>query len=62
MEDVFFLMSNGHATFDPSVYAVPTGYGMDMDMDNHPMALLLEEMEETLLEPRIGQIRNGLVE
>ena len=53
-------MSNGRATMEASVFMSST----DMQMENgelHPMAQLLAEIEETLLEPQSGEIRQGVI-
>ncbi|MCB9160585.1 MAG: S1 RNA-binding domain-containing protein [Caldilineaceae bacterium] len=53
-------MSNGRATMEASVFMSST----DMQMENgelHPMAQLLAEIEETLLEPQSGDIRQGVI-
>ena len=53
-------MSNGRATMEASVFMS----SRDMQMENgelHPMAQLLAEIEETLLEPQSGDIRQGVI-
>ena len=51
-------MSNGQATFEATTMA----YGqLDGSDEVHPMTLLLEEIEKTLLEPQGGEIRNGII-
>ena len=53
-------MSNGRATMEASVFMSHT----DMQTENgelHPMAQLLAEIEETLLEPQSGDIRQGVI-
>ena len=53
-------MSNGRATMEASVFMSHT----DMQTENgelHPMAQLLAEIEETLLEPQSGEIRQGVI-
>lgn len=49
-------MSNGQATFD-----VGMGYAATDAGDVHPMALLLAELDGTLLEPQTGDIRTGII-
>jgi small subunit ribosomal protein S1 len=46
VEDVFSIMINSQAT---------------MDVDMHPMALLLQEMDFSLTEPKSGEIRTGII-
>jgi small subunit ribosomal protein S1 len=51
-------MSNGQATFESTTM----GYGLPTESDEvHPMTLLLEEIEKTLLEPQGGEIRTGII-
>jgi small subunit ribosomal protein S1 len=51
-------MSNGQATLEAATMV----FGQDEVSDEvHPMALLLEEIEKTLLEPQGGEIRNGII-
>lgn len=53
-------MSNGHATLDATTVSTM----LDNDetpADVHPMALLLDEIEDSLLEPQSGEIRNGII-
>jgi small subunit ribosomal protein S1 len=50
-------MSNGHATLEASNSAA----GYDDVEGMHPMALLLDEIELSLLEPQGGEIRNGII-
>ncbi len=63
-------MSNGHATLDATMapYAAGSTQGADSahglhtaDGDVHPMALLLDEIEQTLAEPQSGEIRKGII-
>uniref|UniRef100_A0A540VIR1 S1 RNA-binding domain-containing protein n=2 Tax=Litorilinea aerophila TaxID=1204385 RepID=A0A540VIR1_9CHLR len=63
-------MSNGHATLDATMapYAAGSTQGADSahgfhtpDGDVHPMALLLDEIEQTLAEPQTGEIRKGII-
>jgi small subunit ribosomal protein S1 len=50
-------MSNRHATL-----AATMAFGMDDQPDSqHPMALLLDEIEQSLLEPQSGEIRTGVI-
>ena len=53
-------MSNGHSTFDA---ATMTFRGSDEPAagDVHPMALLLAEIDQTLMEPQSGEIRAGVI-
>jgi small subunit ribosomal protein S1 len=54
----FLVMSNGQATFEATTMA----FGQTTeDGEIHPMALLLEEIEKTLLEPQGGEIRTGII-
>jgi small subunit ribosomal protein S1 len=55
LEEVAFLMNNGHATLDATM--VSTSEGTEI----HPMALLLEGMELSLFEPQVGDIRTGVI-
>lgn len=48
-------MSNAQATAE---FATQTD---EMAFDNHPMALLLEEIEESLQAPQKGEVRTGIV-
>ena len=51
-------MSNGQAKFE----ATTMMYGQEMESGEvHPMTLLLEEIEKTLLEPQGGEIRTGII-
>jgi small subunit ribosomal protein S1 len=53
-------MSNGHTTFDASTMT----FRLDDELaanEVHPMALLLEEIDQTLLEPTSGEIRTGVI-
>ena len=51
-------MSNGQARFDAATMA----FGLaEMSDEVHPMTLLLEEIEKTLLEPQGGEIRTGII-
>jgi small subunit ribosomal protein S1 len=50
-------MSNGQATFE----ATTMEFGQTEESEIHPMALLLEEIEKTLLEPQGGEIRTGII-
>lgn len=53
-------MSNGHATLD--TFMGSARFGTDeVDMANHPMTLLLDEIEQSLLEPQSGDIRTGVI-
>jgi small subunit ribosomal protein S1 len=51
-------MSNGHTTFEATTMEFGLAEGTD---EIHPMALLLEEIEKTLLEPQGGEIRTGII-
>jgi len=51
-------MSNGHATFEATTMAFGQYEGSD---EIHPMALLLDEIDKTLLEPQGGEIRTGII-
>lgn len=54
-------MNNGHATLGATAVS-SQGYGIQgEEQDVHPMALLLEEIEQSLLEPQSGEIRTGVV-
>lgn len=51
-------MKSGQAVLDANGnFAMPDA----ISPENHPMALLLEEIEQTLHEPRIGDIRDGII-
>jgi len=53
-------MSNGHATLE--AFGSPAMVGMAPEVTEiHPMALLLEQIERSLLEPASGDIRNGVI-
>lgn len=59
-------MNNGQATLElDSIFAaseMPTEMmGEESDQDVHPMALLLAEIEDSLQEPKSGDIRSGVV-
>jgi small subunit ribosomal protein S1 len=53
-------MSNGHATLEATSSPVMAG-GAPEAMEIHPMALLLEQIELSLLEPTSGEIRSGVI-
>lgn len=51
-------MKSGQAVLDANGnFTMPDA----ISYENHPMALLLEEIEQTLHEPRIGDIRDGVI-
>jgi small subunit ribosomal protein S1 len=51
-------MSNGQATFEATTMA----FGQAEESEEvHPMALLLDEIDKTLLEPQGGEIRTGII-
>ena len=53
-------MSNGHATRGAATALAM--YGNDeYTAETHPMALLLEEIEQSLMEPQSGEIRKGVI-
>ena len=52
-------MSNGHATLE--VTATSTQGDAAQPPEQHPMALLLEQIEQSLLEPAAGEIRTGVI-
>lgn len=53
-------MSNGHVTLDPT--GSPAEASMQPEAAAvHPMALLLEQIDLSLLEPSVGDIRNGVI-
>jgi len=54
-------MNTGHTKYDVSVD--PAMMGMDGEEidETHPMALLLAEMDQALIVPQQGQIRNGII-
>jgi small subunit ribosomal protein S1 len=55
-------MSNGHTTLDATTMKYGLRYGLPEETDEvHPMSLLLEEIEKTLLEPQGGEIRSGII-
>lgn len=57
-------MSNGHATYGYTTESLRFGAAFgdeEVDMANHPMALLLDEIEQSLLEPQSGDIRTGVI-
>jgi len=51
-------MSNGQATFEATTMAFGQFEGSG---EVHPMALLLDEIDKTLLEPQGGEIRTGII-
>ena len=51
-------MSNGQATLEAAALVFGQEAGTD---EVHPMTLLLEEIEKTLLEPQGGEIRTGII-
>lgn len=51
-------MSNGQAAFETPTMAFGQFEGSD---EIHPMALLLDEIDKTLLEPQGGEIRTGII-
>lgn len=53
-------MSNGHATLDATTVSTMLDND-EVPEDVHPMALLLDEIEDSLLEPQSGDIRNGII-
>ena len=53
-------MSNGHTSFEASPYILSAGAVMETD-ELHPMAQLLAEIEESLQEPKSGEIRHGVI-
>src|SRR3954464_11048251 len=54
----YFSMSNGQATFEATTMAFGQYEGSD---EVHPMSLLLDEIDKTLLEPQGGEIRTGII-
>jgi len=52
------VMSNGQATFEATTMAFGQFEGSG---EVHPMALLLDEIDKTLLEPQGGEIRTGII-
>ena len=61
LEEVLFLMNNGHATLDATMIPGIMGTAEQYSTEPHPMALLLDEIEQSLLEPQTGEIRTGLI-
>ncbi len=66
LEEIFHPMDNAQAVMETNVNVVvqDSVYGSPTDVpqqDVHPMALLLEEIEQSLLEPKIGDIRTGII-
>jgi small subunit ribosomal protein S1 len=53
-------MSNGHTTFDAATMTFRFA-DEPITTEVHPMALLLDEIDETLLEPQGGEIRMGVI-
>ncbi len=53
-------MSNGHTTFDAATMTFRFADEPVMT-EVHPMALLLDEIDQTLLEPQGGEIRMGVI-
>ncbi|MCC6168397.1 MAG: S1 RNA-binding domain-containing protein [Caldilineaceae bacterium] len=53
-------MSNGHAILEATSSPAMVG-GAPEAAEIHPMALLLEQIELSLLEPTSGEIRNGVI-
>ncbi len=54
-------MNTGHAKFDVTLDPVLTGIEDGDSNEIHPMALLLEEMDQSLIVPQQGQIRSGII-
>lgn len=53
-------MSNGQAV-EATTHATSMDEMFNVESDVHPMAQLLAEIEESLQEPRTGEIRNGII-
>ncbi|MBV7328908.1 S1 RNA-binding domain-containing protein [Chloroflexi bacterium TSY] len=54
-------MKNGQAMMEPNEAVAMIDSSPELHNDAHPMALLLEEIEQSLFAPRIGDIRNGTI-
>jgi small subunit ribosomal protein S1 len=54
-------MNNGQATLEATMLSLPGSAVQSASADLHPMALLLEEIERSLLEPQSGEIRTGVI-
>jgi small subunit ribosomal protein S1 len=54
-------MNNGQATLEATMLSMAGSAVPSTSADLHPMALLLEEIELSLLEPQSGEIRNGVI-
>ncbi len=56
LEEIFYPMNSSEAILEPTAFVdvVP-------EDDVHPMALLLEEIENSLLELKVGDIRSGII-
>ncbi|MDI9548093.1 MAG: S1 RNA-binding domain-containing protein [Chloroflexota bacterium] len=55
-------MNTGHAAVDLSMYPTLAGLEQEEQSDKpHPMALLLDEIEESFLAPQAGEIRSGTI-
>ncbi|MFN2202621.1 MAG: 30S ribosomal protein S1 [Caldilineaceae bacterium] len=54
-------MNNGHAKYDVPMDPAMMGMEGGENDENHPMALLLAEMDQALIVPQQGQIRSGII-
>lgn len=54
-------MNTGHAAVDLSMYPTLAGFEDKPSAEPHPMALLLDEIEESFLAPQAGEIRSGTI-
>lgn len=54
-------MKNGQAMMEPNEAVAMMDSSLTPDDDTHPMALLLEEIEQPLFAPQIGDIRKGTI-
>jgi small subunit ribosomal protein S1 len=54
-------MNDGHAILGATAVSTYANGSHGAEQDVHPMALLLEEIEQSLLEPQSGEIRTGVV-
>jgi len=61
LEEVVQLMNIGDAKYDVTMDPAMIDMDGGEPDENHPMALLLAEMDQALIVPQQGQIRNGII-
>ena len=61
LEDVSYLMNTGHSKLDVILNPAMVDMEGGESDETHPMALLLAEMDQSLIVPQQGQIRNGII-